>query len=273
VKLLFSLFVIVTVGLHAVAVHAGDAPAPSDRPWETDFQLVNATEADIQTKGILSVDTHRDVLEQALNGAKHSIELAAAQSPISYVLTDGPSDTLTALVMATAAKPAKATQVAAVPDPYPMISFYLGSYYDEIGKPDNALRVLDEGLALSILPDRGTGAHRVYLIIERGAALEGLRRWPDVLANEDDGLKLPDLGNAEKAKLYRGRGYALTELNRLDDAEDAYKESLNLEPRNELATHELGYIHSLKMGASRTSPGALIKVQKIAPPSPNPANP
>lgn len=275
-----SLRTAIIAGIAAAAMRAsagyadGSASSAADRPWEADLELLHSVEADIQTKGILSVEKYRDALEKALGGAKHSAELAAAQTPVSYVLTDGPSDTLTALLLATTAKPAKATQVVAVADPYPMISFYLGTYYDEIGKPEDALRVLDEGLALSILPDLGTGEHRIYEIIERGAALEALHRWQDVLANEDDGLKLPDVGNAEKARLYRGRGYALTELNQLDDAEDAYKESLNLEPGNELATQELSYIHGLKLGAPRAQSGSLTKVQKAAPASgPGTANP
>ena len=60
----------------------------------------------------------------------------------------------------------------------------------------------------------------------------------------------------------RGRGYALTELGRLDDAEDAYKTSLNLDPDSNLAKSELRYIEGLKLGALRTAPGSLTKVQK-----------
>jgi tetratricopeptide (TPR) repeat protein len=85
------------------------------------------------------------------------------------------------------------------------------------------------------------------------------------LQNEDRGLKMDDLDNHVKAAFYRGRGYALTELNQLDEAEEAYKQSLNLDPGNKLAEGELKYIAGLKLGAPRAAPGTLTKVQKSQP--------
>ena len=54
--------------------------------------------------------------------------------------------------------------------------------------------------------------------------------------------------------MLRGRGLALTELKRLDEAEAAYRDALALEPGNALATSELQYI----AGASATSPVLLL---------------
>jgi tetratricopeptide (TPR) repeat protein len=121
------------------------------------------------------------------------------------------------------------------------------------------------------MDDVGTGDHWVPQIIERGAALMALRRWPEVLANEDKGLKAPELGGPEKARLLRGRGYALTELNRLEEAQAAYQESLKLDPDSELAKHELTYIAGLMAGKPKTEPGALTSVQKK--PEDQPAKP
>jgi Flp pilus assembly protein TadD len=67
-----------------------------------------------------------------------------------------------------------------------------------------------------------------------------------------------------KARLLRGRGFALTELGRLDDAEEAYRESLVSEPNNPRAAGELNYIARLRTGA-RPAPGALVKVDPSAP--------
>jgi tetratricopeptide (TPR) repeat protein len=260
----------------ALAAQADDAAQPnvSATPWVDDLALINQTTSDIKTGGILAVERHREQLEKALAGARHSIDLAGAARPTSYVLTDGPADTLAALVLATADKSSGLKNTVAVQNPYPSISFYLGSYYDEVERPQDALRVLDAGLALSTLPDLDAGETRAVILLERGSALMALHRWQDVMQNEDRGLKMSDLDNKIKAHFYRGRGYALTELNQLDDAEEAYKESLNLEPGNQRAESELKYIAGLKLGAPRAAPGQLNKVQKIPPAEPaSSANP
>jgi tetratricopeptide (TPR) repeat protein len=193
------------------------------------------------------------------------MDLAAAATPTSYVLTDGPAEALGALLLATTNKHPGVTNTVAVENPYPAISFYLASYYDEMNKPQDALRVLDTGLMLTAMPDLDAGEMRAVILVERGSALMALRRWQDVLQNEDRGLKMNNLDNKIRAHLYRGRGYALGELNQLDDAEAAYKESLNLEPGNPTAENELRYIAGLKHGALPGEPGVLNKVQKSSP--------
>ncbi len=263
----------VAVALAGLALSMGVARAdetppsgsPAAAPWVDDLALINQTKAEVRTAGILAIEKHREQLEKALSGAKHSMELAAAARPTSFVLTDGPADTLAALTLAATSKSSGVVSTAAVQNPYPSISFYLGSYYDELEKPQDALRVLDAGLTLSTLPDLDSGETRAVILLERGSALLALRRWQDAMQNEDRGLKMSDLDNRIKAHFYRGRGYALTELNQLDDAEDAYKESLNLEPGNKGAENELKYIAGLKLGAPRAAPGVLNKVQKTAP--------
>jgi len=251
--------------LTSAASAADNSASTSTTPWVDDLALINQTRADVQTRGILALADHREQLEKALVGGQHSAELAAAARPTSYVLTDGPADSLVAMMLAATDKPKGATSVVAVEDPYPAISFYLASYYDELGKPEEALGVLDLGLTFSTLPDIDAGETRGLILVERGAALEALHRWQDVLQNEDRGLKMDDLDNHVKAAFYRGRGYALTELNQLDDAEAAYKQSLNLDPGNKLAEGELKYIAGLKVGAPRAAPGTLTKVQKAQP--------
>ena len=272
----WGILVVAGLAILASAAQAGEATAaasPGAAPWTDDLALINQTKADVQTGGILAVERHREQLEKALTGAKHSMELAAAARPTSFVLTDGPADTLAALVLATTNKSSGATSTVAVENPYPTISFYLGSYYDEVNRPEDALRVLDAGLTFSTLPDLDAGETCALILLERGSALTALRRWQDVMQNEDRGLKMADLDNRLKAHFYRGRGYALTELNQLDDAEGAYKKSLNLEPGNKLAEGELKYIAGLKIGAPRAAPGVLNKVQKPAPAESAPVNP
>ncbi|MGD0866970.1 MAG: tetratricopeptide repeat protein [Rhizomicrobium sp.] len=242
---------------------ATPAPAADPQPWQKDQALMKTAWADIQSGGILAVAPHVPDLEQPLANAKQTIDSAASSSGTRYVLTDGPADTLMTLLLAATDKTGNGQHVVAVQDPYPNISFYLGSYYNEIGKFDDAVRVLDEGLALAGVQGLGTGigASQPILVSEKGAALAGLKRWPDALAAYDSALKIDGLDDAMRAHLLRGRGYALTELNRLDEAEQAYNDSLKYEPGNARAQSELQYISGLRTGARPVAPGGLVPVQ------------
>jgi cytochrome c-type biogenesis protein CcmH/NrfG len=64
----------------------------------------------------------------------------------------------------------------------------------------------------------------------------------------------------------RKKGYALTELGRLDDAEVAYRDSLRSQPGNPVAENELAYIAHLKSGSQKPSQGSMLTVQPDKPP-------
>jgi tetratricopeptide (TPR) repeat protein len=91
------------------------------------------------------------------------------------------------------------------------------------------------------------------LLGERDAALAALHRPADALADSDEGLRLPQLTDSHRARFLRGRGFALTELNRLDEAEAAYNDSLKIDPNNPIALRELQYIAGLRAGRPRTA--------------------
>ncbi|MEJ1968500.1 MAG: hypothetical protein WDN03_07705 [Rhizomicrobium sp.] len=73
------------------------------------------------------------------------------------------------------------------------------------------------------------------------------------------------LDPAMKARLYRGRGFALTEMGLLLEAEASYQDSLKIEPNNERAQHELAYIEKLKEGGAKEQ-GGLTPIQPPAKP-------
>lgn len=219
------------------------ASAAKQEPWVSAQALVDTVGAAVKTRGLLEVGTYADALEASLAGAKDAKARAAEQG---IVLTDGPQDTLTALLDPEAGKNAQSGAVSAVSDPYPVTSLYLGSFYNEVGHPEEALRALDAGLALN---DRDrTDATAPFLFGERGAALVLLKRFADALANYDNGLSLPTMADHERAMLYRGRGYSLIELGRLDEAEKAYRDSLTYDANNRIALGELEYIAGLRKG-------------------------
>ena len=96
------------------------------------------------------------------------------------------------------------------------------------------------------------------LLSEKGSAYVVLKQWPQSLAVYEEGLNLPGLKDRDRARLLRGKGFALTELGRLDDAEAAYQASLTSEPGNERALKELDYIRRVRAGGPRTATGIYV---------------
>jgi tetratricopeptide (TPR) repeat protein len=140
-----------------------------------------------------------------------------------------------------------AAQTTALRTPYPLLRFCLGTYYNDLGRSEDALRTLDAGLALPTpLPDSDLGKTVPLLIGERGAALDVLKRPQDALTNFDRGLKIKSLKAEQHALMLRGRGFALTELGQLDEAEQSYRDSLEVEPNHQPVMNEITYIQSLR---------------------------
>jgi tetratricopeptide (TPR) repeat protein len=246
--------------LAAIALPAAGQSVP--HPWEAASRLVKATEADINTKGIQGIRAHAAELEAALAEGQKLPADGVVDGQTLYVLADAGPPTIAALLTASAVKIPGVTSARAIASPYPAIAFFLGTYDNEIGRPEDALRVLDAGLALEAWNGAVFGEFRPILVSERGAALTGLKRWPEALANYEDGLKLRDLPDHFKAVMQRGRGFALVELGRLDDGQAAYELSLKFDPGNSVATRELQYIARVRAGGQRTAPTITLPDEK-----------
>jgi len=251
------------------AANTASQTGNAQHPWERAQAVVRATNEAASKGGIGAIRTHVPDLENVLAGANQAFSVASASTNPAYVLTDGQTETIAALLFASAGVGGRApgTQVVAIENPYPLASFFLGTYYNEIGRPGDALRALDAGLALpTAIPGADSGETRPMMLSERGIALAALKRWEDSLASYNRGLAIERLDNVQRAVLLRGRGFALIELGRLDDAERAYRESLMVEPNNPRALQELTYIMRLKAGGPRTAPEIMTR---MPPPPPS----
>ena len=58
----------------------------------------------------------------------------------------------------------------------------------------------------------------------------------------------------EKARALRGLGISLIDLGRIDEAEQAFQESLKIAPNNKVALAELDYIKKIRSGIKPTAP-------------------
>jgi len=214
---------------------------------DADAELTQAAADDAAAHGILAVKAHEAQLRQVL--ADMPNPFVRTRSEGGQMIYRADSSPGCAVFQAVHGAP----KVACQGNPFASAGFFLGSYYNEIGQADQALEVLDLGLL--------AGPNSPVLIAERNVALIARRRWNDVLAAADRGLAIAGLPAKYRALMLRNRGYALTALNRLDEAQRAYEDSLALDPDNALAENELRYIASLKAGATPTE-GAIFLPNK-----------
>ncbi len=145
------------------------------------------------------------------------------------------------------ANPSGPTRVDIEYNTYGQAIFLLGSAAVEARDMRKATFWLDKGLALQ--PDN------LMLVTEKGMVLTVQKRHAEALAlyeatfENASGMLLGD--KQGKARLLRAKGFTLIELNRLDEAEAAYKASREIEPDHGGAKHELAYIAQLRAGAEQ----------------------
>jgi hypothetical protein len=129
-----------------------------------------------------------------------------------------------------------------------------------------ALTYLDRGLAMQ--PQNGR------LTSEKATALVNLHRPGDALAMIDAWLAANPLGGATtRARLLRNKGFALVELDRLDEGEAAYRDSLKAEPGHQGALYELDYIAKLRAGGAKLGVGQTTAGKARAGAFPKPGDP
>jgi tetratricopeptide (TPR) repeat protein len=245
-----SVAIVLALGLGAQPVSAAD---PSPAQQLADQKVV------------------QDAMVAGFAGAREfapKLQAVVANAPASYLIREVVGDTVTVrgaldsaaalgVVMTAALGGQKSTQV--VYNTYPNAAFLLGSYKIEARDPRGAIEWLDKGLALQ--------PTNLLLVCEKASALFLLQRFGDALALLDEAAAAPDeqFYIAGQARLQRTRGFALVELNRLDEAEAAYKASLVLEPDHGGAKNELTYIAQMRAGRE-PAPIGIVTGDKAAKP-------
>jgi len=109
---------------------------------------------------------------------------------------------------------------------------------------------LDAGIALEPYPD---------LLSERGTVAIQLHDPATALGLFERASGLDGADPAQQARAWRGKGEALIALERLDDAEQAFRRSLELEADDELATNELRYIRGVREGTITPSDSQIMR--------------
>lgn len=131
---------------------------------------------------------------------------------------------------------------------YPRAYFYLGFIAVKKEQFDKAFEYLDKGQQLE--------PSNPKFKFEKGPALLRTGKKEEALAVfENIGEPGPYCSDRDLATGLRGRGSALIELERLDEAKSAFKESLKFDPDSKIAQSELQYIDYLEQGGSPDDTG------------------
>ena len=137
------------------------------------------------------------------------------------------------------AQPRAKERVVWVRGSYSRACYLLAYVAVEEGDPQAAFQALTAGLRLE--PDHP------HLWCEMGHLLQLLRQHEEALQCYLRAESVRSWASSEqKGRALRGQGISLIDLGRLDEAEQALRRSLEVEPENQNALHELGYIAHLR---------------------------
>lgn len=126
---------------------------------------------------------------------------------------------------------------------YPRAYYYLGFLGVKQKQFARAVEYLDQGRRLD--------PENPKFLFEKAQALIHLGNKEAALALYDQVVEVgPYVSPPDLAVARRGRGFVLIEMGKLDDAEAAFRASLELDPESEIALSELEYIAHLREGGS-----------------------
>lgn len=129
---------------------------------------------------------------------------------------------------------------------YPRAFYYLGFINVKRKRFDRAIEFLNRGQALEPTNPK-FALERAQALVHSGRREEALKQF-DQISQVTEFVGAYDLAMAR-----RGRGFVLIEMGLLDEAEKAFRSSLEIEPNHPVALNELQYIqHKRGGGASQT---------------------
>lgn len=124
--------------------------------------------------------------------------------------------------------------------------FWKGYALGELGDNVAAQAALHEALRLS--------PNNPHFLSELGYTYIREKRWIEALSTYESAdafalFAMEESRKDERGRAWRGQGYALVELGRYDEAEAKYRACLKLDPKDEKARGELGYVLEQKAKA------------------------
>jgi tetratricopeptide (TPR) repeat protein len=140
-----------------------------------------------------------------------------------------------------------------VKNAYPRAHFYLGFIGVKTKQYKKALEYLEKGQTLESTNPKFS-FEKAQALVHSGEKEKALELYQAI---HELG---PYVSARDLAISHRGRGFVLIELKRLDEAEEAFKSSLEIEPNSSIALGELRYIARLREGGPAL-PGKPVQTQ------------
>lgn len=257
---------LLAAGLSALLLATG----PAAMAWAKEARFEQTSQEAADEKAVMAALTamgrggfpelgkHVPALRQVLDRAPARYPLIETRGDVTVMRSDDAVLGNTLVAALTGARPGRQTSVVQGFNTYPMAALVLASHAVEMGRPQEAITYLDKGLALQ--PE----SH--FLNSEKAAALSQLGRDAEAVDLLSRWLETsPASDPANRARVLRSKGFSLINLDRLDEAEAAYRESLELAPNHGLALSQLKYIAELRAGGPRRK-GGLTTADKAAEP-------
>lgn len=204
-------------------------------------------------------DAYERMLDGDLTGARAQLERVVAGMPADWtpvrrtargleIAAWSFGDLLPHSLMVAAA--GTSTDIYWVAPSYSRAYLLLGSIAVEDKDLARAADLLDRGLALEAHPQLQT---------ERALVMAHTGDLPGALALYVAASESTVGTDADRARAWRGRGAVLIDLGQLDEAEQAYRRSLELEPEQKLALSELEYIRQLRAGEIQPQQPTIVR--------------
>lgn len=240
-----AILIAAALGLAAPAAFAQSlAPAPAISAREAaDQKIVMAV---LASGSLQAMVPHIAELRDVLEHAPASYPRIEQRGDLVIIRDEDVPATANLALLLGAAAQRRSLTVRREFNTYGNAAMLLASIANEGNLPQAALTITEHWLKLQ--PDNPK------LVNEKIAALEIMHRPAEALSAADQWLTTVKIAaDADRARMLRAKGYALTELKRLDEAQAAYQDSLKLQPGHQGALNELIYIARQKQGQAPTS--------------------
>ena len=253
------LLTLVLAAPEAAAGGAGPCLDASRAQMAADTALLKQAQEALRTSGFAGVAAFESRLQAMVAHAPTGAQPVEACNTRYVVHASSLAEgILTAAMVASDEKKAggKRNVVLEGPYPYATAALYLGSLATERHDFARAAEVLRRGLTFD--------PQNALLASELSTTLSQAHHNEEALAVADRALAASPLLDAKtKGLLQRRRGFALTEMRRLDDAEAAYRQALDLDPTDQNAKRELTYIAQQRAGAPPSAITATAPAQQV----------
>lgn len=214
-----------------ITLHVDKSGNPGASPEEE--QVLSAVSM-IQAGKIMAA------IDGPLNAVIGKFEAQYAHADVKVYSARGMTD---ALVYASLGTSGGSGQKVEVLGPAWAMAYWARGYaYGEMARYDDERQELEKALALAPM-DAQYNNELAYVFVQK-------RDWQNALAYYQKAEEFADFNpvNASNMKCvsFRGQGYALVELRRLDDAEAKYRACLKITPDEPKSLAEIGYIDDLR---------------------------